>query len=217
MADGDLLRRLRKIVPFDNFCISGLDLEGYRVGAGIYLAADLPEALLTEYRDKEYIKSDPLARRVSPGNPVSRWEDVPSNERMAREVQPIEAMLRKHRIAPRTVISLWSGTKLYGSVLFTRSKPFSDEEIRILELFSEALHAEAAAPLIAMSNERLNLTRGELSCLASAAEGKSSQEISGDTGYTTETVNFYLKSATKKLGAANRTQAVVSAIRRKLI
>jgi DNA-binding CsgD family transcriptional regulator len=216
-TNGSLIQRVKQIVPFDNFCISGLDLDGCRVGAGIYLSADLPELLLREYRDSEYIKIDPLVRLVSPESPVGRWHDVSSADLADRDAQPVEAMLKKFGVAPRTVVSLWSGEQIYGAVLLTRSKPFSEEKLRILELFAEPLHSEAAAPVITLANERLNLTQGELRCLTSAADGKSSQEIASDTRYTAETVNFYLKSAMKKLGAANRTQAVVKAIRRKII
>jgi DNA-binding CsgD family transcriptional regulator len=44
-----------------------------------------------------------------------------------------------------------------------------------------------------------------------------SEEIAAATGYKTETVNSYLKSATRKLGTANRLEAVADAIRRGII
>ncbi len=175
--------------------------------------------------------ADPLAYLLGrEGFEVEIAEDGPSALTAFRErgadIVLLDLMLpgmpgtevcRQIRVNRVKGITLWSRNQLYGSVLFTRSKPFNEEELQILELLAEPLHSNAAAPVIAFANKRLNLTQGESRCLASAAEGKTSHEIAGDTGYTTETVNFYLKSTTKKLGAANRTQAVVYAIRRKLI
>ncbi|WFU07557.1 LuxR C-terminal-related transcriptional regulator (plasmid) [Rhizobium sp. CB3171] len=212
-----LIERLREIVPFDNYCISGLDIEGCRVGSGVYLSSDLPEPLLREYRDEHYIQRDPLARMVSPATPIGSWHQLSGADLCDKDAIMVEAAVRKHGVAPRTVVSLWSGKDLYGTLLVTRTKAFTDEEMAILQFFAQPIHSEVSAPVIAAANQRLGLTQGEIRCLASASEGKSSQEIAGDTGYTTETVNFYLKLATKKLGASNRTQAVVTAIRRNLI
>jgi len=44
-----------------------------------------------------------------------------------------------------------------------------------------------------------------------------SDGIAKATGYQVDTVNSYVKSAVKKLGASNRTQAIAEAIRRRLI
>jgi LuxR family transcriptional regulator len=63
----------------------------------------------------------------------------------------------------------------------------------------------------------MKLSKGELACLVQASLGLTSENIAKATGYQAETVNSYIKSATKKLGAANRTQAIAQAIRRRLI
>jgi DNA-binding CsgD family transcriptional regulator len=64
---------------------------------------------------------------------------------------------------------------------------------------------------------QLGLTKGELACLAAASRGLTSEAIAAKTGYRNDTVNSYIKSSIKKLGAANRTQAIVEAMRRRLI
>jgi DNA-binding CsgD family transcriptional regulator len=212
-----LLQKVRMVVPFDDFCISGLDIEGCRVGSGIFLASSLPEPILWEYTERQIVKGDPFTRLITPEGRTAQSQEVSRVKLNHPEARLVEDLSRRYDVAPRTAISLWSGGRLYGAVTVTRIKPFTAEELQLLELFAEPLHQEAAAPVLTMANERLRLTQGEIRCLAFAAEGKSSAEIADDAGYTTETVNFYLKAAMKKLGAANRTQAVVSAIRRGII
>jgi LuxR family transcriptional regulator len=65
--------------------------------------------------------------------------------------------------------------------------------------------------------EHMRLSKGEMACLAQASLGLTSEGIAKSTGYQLDTVNSYVKSATKKLGAVNRTQAIAEAIRRRLI
>jgi DNA-binding CsgD family transcriptional regulator len=57
------------------------------------------------------------------------------------------------------------------------------------------------------------LSRREFQCLAWATEGKTSWEASGILGISERTVNYYLQSATRKLGCANKQQAIVKALR----
>lgn len=56
------------------------------------------------------------------------------------------------------------------------------------------------------------LTPRETECLVWTARGKTSQEIAIIAGLSVHTVNHYLATASVKLGAVNRTQAVVRAM-----
>ena len=53
--------------------------------------------------------------------------------------------------------------------------------------------------------------------LAFASKGLTSSEIASETSLTVETVNTYLKSATKRLSARKRVHAVSEEIRRKIV
>ncbi|MBD9373387.1 autoinducer binding domain-containing protein [Rhizobium sp. ARZ01] len=64
---------------------------------------------------------------------------------------------------------------------------------------------------------REKLSSREIECLRWAAAGKSSDEIAIILGISAYTVSSYFKTATKKLGAVNRMQAIASAMRLKLI
>lgn len=58
-----------------------------------------------------------------------------------------------------------------------------------------------------------NLTERETSCLQLAGDGNTSEEIAEKLGLSIHTVNAYLGSATVKLDAVNRIQAIAKAIR----
>jgi DNA-binding CsgD family transcriptional regulator len=58
----------------------------------------------------------------------------------------------------------------------------------------------------------VRLTRREKECLAWAAHGNTSREISESLGLTPATVNFFIDAAVNKLSAANRAHAAAKAV-----
>jgi DNA-binding CsgD family transcriptional regulator len=67
------------------------------------------------------------------------------------------------------------------------------------------------------SSVRDKLSAREIECLRWAAAGKSSDEIAIILGISVYTVSSYFKTATRKLDAVNRMQAIARAMRMKLI
>ncbi|MBW7929913.1 MAG: helix-turn-helix transcriptional regulator [Gammaproteobacteria bacterium] len=61
------------------------------------------------------------------------------------------------------------------------------------------------------------LSPRETECLQWTARGLTDKEIAHLVGRSVHTINFHLKSAIKKLGAANRTHAVALAVHAKII
>ncbi|KQV35243.1 MULTISPECIES: helix-turn-helix transcriptional regulator [unclassified Rhizobium] len=67
------------------------------------------------------------------------------------------------------------------------------------------------------ASARDKLSAREIECLRWAAAGKSSDEIAIILGISVYTVSSYFKTATRKLDAVNRMQAIARAMRLKLI
>jgi DNA-binding CsgD family transcriptional regulator len=88
----------------------------------------------------------------------------------------------------------------------------ADLYLTLLQLF-EALERTFEAGLSA----RDKLSVREIECLRWAAAGKSSDEIAIILGISVNTVSSYFKTATRKLDAVNRMQAIARALRMKLI
>ncbi|HET7045599.1 MAG TPA: response regulator transcription factor [Gaiellaceae bacterium] len=102
-----------------------------------------------------------------------------------------------------------------AAALVLKEAPLSDlgralDAVRAGRAYVDAGVAHAGAP-------RAELTPRELDVLALVAEGLSHEQIGERLGIGGETVRTHLRKASARLGAATRTQAVASAIRRGLI
>lgn len=67
-------------------------------------------------------------------------------------------------------------------------------------------------PSLHQIDQCLLLSESEKQCLVSAALGYKAAEIAQKTGFTTNTVNYYLQKAAKKLGVKGKYNAVLKAI-----
>lgn len=89
-----------------------------------------------------------------------------------------------------------------------------------LQLF--AVHAQDAAMRVLLpksSHEQFceNLTRRELECLRWTMEGKTAWEVGQILGIAEQTAARHINNAARKLGCVNKHQAVLKALRLKLI
>lgn len=215
LRNSDLLEQLRKAVDFRYIAVGGLDLEGYQIGRGRSIDTDMPPAYIDTYFGEKLGLSDPLVvqslNRTTPLTEEEAFDILPPSQRL-------QYLLRSYEIGRRIQIPLSRNGVVYGGVCFTRERPFTASEQELLVFFSEPLHRAITKPLMdRFAAGVLRLTSGELRCLELAGKGLTSEEISDASDYQTETINSYLKSATKKLGAANRAHAIAEAIRRQLI
>ncbi|MFD1328248.1 helix-turn-helix transcriptional regulator [Mycoplana ramosa] len=112
-----------------------------------------------------------------------------------------------HSTSGEPFIMLFSGTRAPLEIGETAGLYFA-----AVQLFECLEPTFASSPV-----SRENLSSREVECLRWAAAGKSSDEIAIILGISSYTVSSYFKTATKKLGAVNRMQAIASAMRLKLI
>lgn len=212
-----LVSNLRKLVPFEHFTFSGLDLDGFRVGRGAHLATNMPERFLRGYLTQGCIDIDPLMRRITEADPLALWDAVSEQELRDPAARPLNDLLRDCEIADRAGLSFWRDGRAFGFAVFTRERGFSESELATLTAFAGPIHDVFARQAMERLNATLAISSGELRCLEWAAKGLTSEEIARETRYSPDTVTTYLKSATRKLGASNRTQAVAEALRRRII
>ncbi len=215
LRDNELLEHVRKAVGFRHVAFGGLDLNGYHIGRGRSIESDMPPAYVETYFLEQWNRSDPLLVRATA-------QATPMTEEEAFDVSPpaqrLSYLHRSYEIGKRLHIPVSRGGVVYGGVCFTAERAFTAGEREFLVFMAEPLHRAISKPLMdRFAADALRLTDGELHCLELASTGLTSEEISGISEYRTETVNSYLKSAAKKLGAANRTHAIAEAIRRHLI
>lgn len=207
--------RLRLAVPYDYFAVSGLDLDGYRFGSGHSIDTDVPPAFLDAYYADGLLTIDPFvkASMFASGHVIE--EDVYATD---PPPQRLLYLTRIFGVLNRTLFPIRRGEKVYGAVTFSRAQAFDDGEIAFLSEIAGTLHGIITRPIMdKFAAQSLKLTDGEIACLTYASFGNTSEEISAACGYTTDTVNSYVKAATRKLKAVNRGHAIAEAIRRGLI
>ena len=211
----EIVDRFRRAVPFDYIIICGLDVEGYRFGKGHSLDTDLPPAFMESYHADALSKSDPfvIAAKTSRRKVVEK--DVYAVSPPSARLAYLANLFGVHN---RTLFPIQRNGVVYGAVCFTRLDAFDADELAFLEVIAEPVHTVVTRPLMErFAAQELRLSKGEIACLAHASVGLTSEEIAAATDYQVDTVNTYIKAAVKKLGAANRSQAVAEAIRRRLI
>lgn len=107
--------------------------------------------------------------------------------------------------------------------LARRSGPLGEEELRaklpMMQWLARVVHQRLFGEFLAWQRNaaRGRLTERELACLRLAAEGGTAADISRLTGVGERTVNFHMANAISKLCAANKTHAVVLAMRMGLL
>ena len=215
LRDCSIIELLRKAVPFEYVAIGGLDLDGYHLGRGQSIDTDMPPAFIETYFAEALGQSDPI---VAVGKMVAK----PLTEEEAYGIMPpsdrLEKLKRFFGVNNRVFVPITREGKMYGGVCFTTSQPFTTGEFEFLAMAAEQLHRTITKSLMdRFAGRLLKLTHGEITCLQLASTGRTSDEIADVSKYQPGTVNSYLKSGTKKLGAANRVEAVATAIRRGLI
>lgn len=211
----DIIDRLRLAVPFDYIFISGLDVDHYRFGQGFSIDTDLPPAFIEAYMDDQVLKHDPFIKAAKAASTVVVESDVYQEHEVPQRLLYLQRTFRVHN---RTLIPILRDSTVYGAVGVTRTYPFNADEISFLSLVAEAIHTAFSKPLLQrFAADQMKLSKGEIACLAQASLGLTSEGIGKATGYQVETVNSYIKSATKKLSASNRTHATAEAIRLRLI
>lgn len=211
------LKQARKVIPFEHLLVLDLDVDGFRGGTGMILASTFPAACLGAYYSAGYGQADPLVRAMLHGAGSVADDEIWDAIRPRMSETRLRRLLSDHRIGTRTAVPVVRSRRVCGSIVVATTRPLTFDERSFLEFLAEPLHALFARALAAKVALRLKLTKGEIRCLELASQGLTSEGIADRSEYTVETVNSYLKFATKKLGCSNRSQTIAEAMRRRLI
>jgi LuxR family quorum sensing-dependent transcriptional regulator len=202
----------------DHLCMSFLPVVG---GAFDYavIADRLPAGMIAYYSERGYHHDDPALRYCKTATGPFRWvREAPYDpEREPRAVKVIEVM-REFGLHDGVVIPVRSQRGRMGQVFFGgREITLPMDELRALHFmtlyaFDRALWLRGQLDL-----PQSVLTPRECEVLTLVASGKSGEQIGEALHISARTVVEHIKHCCRKLGAANRTHAVVIAIRDRLI
>ncbi|KIT16581.1 Regulatory protein SdiA [Jannaschia aquimarina] len=192
----DELARLRRTAP------SGFVLAfNWSVMGPEHMISEFPAEWRTEYEEKNYMVADPILIWAFSLSGVRRWSEV-----RLPDIRKVLERGRAHGLAYGAVFSQKRGLKRSVLSIAHDSREFTDEEI-------DAVDARFSLWCDLATNQAA-LTAKEIAVLQLLRDGEGQKEIAQILQIAETTVKQRAVSATKKLGAKNRTQAVAIALKR---
>jgi len=211
-AVADALAQAAGAYGVEHFIATGIPMKGQPF-SDLVLSTRWPAAFFARYVGSHYARSDPLLRRsIQSGLPFEWKADsyMPGHEVMRARA---EHGLEHGYLAPIHHPDGYEGcVSMSGRALDLSVEAKLSLHILALYAFDRmrSLHPGLAADTPA-------LTVREREVLSWMASGKSAAQVSQSLKISKRTVDEHSQSAARKLGAANRTQAVVMALRDGLI
>jgi LuxR family quorum sensing-dependent transcriptional regulator len=212
------LSRVSTFFGYENFCIGELPPPGGRAEDYLILSG-WPEPWLRHYLDYNLIHQDPVIRKVRQETLPFLWSDAhyaPDDKAAIRVMHDA----KEFGLAEGLAVPIHGHDGFQAIVTFGASH-VSDLDARhkaALHLLGMYAHNSIVSTREGhMKKSAKRLAPREVECLKWTAAGKSTWDISEILGLSERTVRQYIDSASAKLGAVNRPQAVAEALRHSLI
>jgi LuxR family quorum sensing-dependent transcriptional regulator len=200
-----------------HFIATDLSLKGQRFEE-LVIASRWPAEFFMLYVDNDYVRFDPLIRRSMQSHMPFEWQaDAYGSD---GDPHVVEIMRR----------AADCGMKQGYLVPIHGPKGYEGCVSMAANALDLSAHAKSAVHLMALyafdrmrtlrgklPDKKLLLTAREREVLAWVAAGKSAAQISQALKISKRTVDEHSQTAARKLGAANRTQAVAIAMRDRII
>lgn len=213
-----LMRRLISRYGFAHFMIARLPMADEQRFSEPLMLSNWPAELVQQYDASETFQASLLIERLRQTKlPIAGGPELMEPARKGAGKAPA-ILLPPHADMAHFAVLLHTtyGEPFVVVLSGKRDEPAGGERatlyLALVQLF-ECLERTFDAG----SGAREKLSSREIECLRWAAAGKSSDEIAIILGISAYTVSSYFKSATRKLDAVNRMQAIARAMRMKLI
>lgn len=214
-----LMRRLIVHYGFGHFMIARMPFAEQQRFSERLVLSNWPSEFVRQYDAFEAFQSSLLVERLRHTKlPVTGGPELldvaarPANDAMVRRLLAHPDMARHFAVLLHT-----SNGDPFVLMLSGRRETPEGVECATLYLTLVQLFECLERTFDTGNAAREKLSSREVECLRWAAAGKSSDEIGIILGISAYTVSSYFKSATRKLDAVNRMQAIARAMRLKLI
>jgi LuxR family quorum sensing-dependent transcriptional regulator len=212
------MEALLKNYGFEHHCVSFLATERQSF-EDVLLSNRLPKEWLKVYSERAYVHDDPGFRYAKMMVRPFRWfKEAPYNPEREPRAAEVVQLAADFGISDGFVIPVASTAGRIGQIWFGgRTLDLPEHQLPALHLmviyaFDRILKLHGLpAP------HRASLTPREREILTLAANGKSTWEIGEALHISSRTVKAHIKHLCRKLDAVTRTQAVMIAVRDKII
>ncbi len=207
-----------------------LDIGGQMMLPSLLKLRNVCDQMHDCWYGQQYFRIDPVQRLAMQTSVPFFWNYDPDAETKIRrflteETKPVSDFLHDHGMTAGVTVPIHMPRGDYATVTGIRHgarRDFERDAMRAIADFSllaQVFH-EAAYTLFdrdVLNASRIRLTERERECLRYSSYGLSAKEISRIIDRSVPTVVMHLNAAAKKLGAKNRTQAVVRAAQYRLL
>lgn len=206
------------------------DLDGRIMIPSLLKLRNISDDMHEYWFDRGYFRIDPVQQVALRTSSPFFWNydanaDTLIKRFMSEDTAPVARYLSERDMSTGVTVPVHMPRGDYATVTgirFGGNKEFERDALRYIADFNLLAHVfhETAYSLFdaaAFSVGKVRLTERERECLRHSAEGYSAKEISRIIDRSVPTVVMHLNAAAKKLGAKNRTQAVVRATHYRLL
>jgi LuxR family quorum sensing-dependent transcriptional regulator len=182
------------------------------------LVQRMPGEWIRRYNGRGYVFRDPIVQQLQHARAPFSWEEAYAHGVEIGDVRLIRGEAKEFGLVHGHVVPIPTLDGKVTAISFGGHDPECSKEATDALTFAAgyAVGRLLHVPRATLDGE-IHITPREADCLLWAAEGKSDLDIAVILGISRSTVLKHLRSARDKLDAANRTHAVVKAMRRRLI
>lgn len=204
---------------FDSYLIAGIPRPGERL-ENYQMASGMPEPWFERYLQKGYVEQDPVVKRMRSSSMPFTWNETLNDKTTGRIGRRIMAEAGEFNMKDGLAVPIFGIDAFQAGV--TMGGPATELSARdkgALQLVSIYVHNQIRELLTRNDapTQVLRLSPREIECLKWTSSGKTSWEISKILNISQHTVDWYLTSLIRKLGASNRSHAVAEAFRRGIL
>ncbi len=201
--------------------------DGQLISPAILQTYSTPDDMSDLWCGRGYYQADPVQQySVTAATPFAWSYRHPKSsvlKKLMAENDQVTSYMNDNNIAQGVTVPIhWpDGSMATLTGLVDNSQKLQDYEAQMANFFLLAYRFhESVVDNLALDHlpETLSpLSKRERECLSYSAEGLTAKEIARIINRSIATVNMHLNSAIQKLGASNRTQAVVRAMHYRLL
>lgn len=214
-----LVRSISQEYGYSYFCLSEIPSPDAVFRPHHY--DNWPAGWTSFYLEKELFKVDPVLRALRSAMLPLDWSDAFRSDDSNDGAQMMRLASSDWVMRLGYAVPIYSLSGTQAALSFCADQDDVDPEgkpaLHLISMYAHAKLEELSRRAITSVRSNSTLSRRERECLQYAAAGKTNEQTSIILNITERTVRAHIESATVKLGARNRTQAVANALRLSLI
>jgi LuxR family transcriptional regulator, quorum-sensing system regulator SolR len=215
------MEKFTRQAGFEHYCYA-LSITAPSLRPQLFTINGYPKKWIDHYFAHGYIEVDPLIRFAAKSTLPAIWSD-----HMFHSGKSVEFWeeARSFGLGSGLTFNIRDQPGVTGIFSLSRAKPLDLPPLELAaivgraQIFASLLHQAVVRIDLPglMPDPNIALTARERECLKWAADGKTAWEIGQILSIAERTAVFHVNNVIRKLGASNKTQAIVRAVTLKLI